>query len=148
MKKSKKEIFQDHLRAIDEDRGYAPKGFLQPIYNLVGCKVLIRSSTFAGKKGTEAVIDSVSQNYDDRLGRTALTLKFRSGSNLTLPIPSKVEVLESADVYISFERKDPNEDEANPYRRMRKNVKGYTLAEDDSFPEVIIRVIEPPENRV
>ena len=145
MKKSKKEIFQDHLRSLEEDKSYSPKGFLQPLYDLSGCKVEIRSATTAGKKGAVVVIDSVSQNYDSQLGRNSLTLKFRSGSNLTIPIPTKVEVLESGNVYISFERRDPTEDEANPYRRMRKNVKGYTVEKDDSFPEVVIYILEPPE---
>ena len=146
MKKSKKEIFQDHLRNLDKDRGYAPKCFLQPIYDLVGSKILIKSTTFAGKKGTEFELDSVSQGFDSNLGRMSLTLKFASGSNLTLPIPGHVERLESGNVYISFERRnDPTADDANPYRRMRKNVKGYTLAEDDSFAEVVIQVIEPPK---
>lgn len=147
MKKSKKEIFQDHLRNLDKDRGYSPKGFLQPIYNLVGHKILIKSTTFAGKKGTVLKLASVSQGLDTNLGRMALTLKFESGSNLTLPIPGHVERLESGNVYISFERRnDPTEDEATPYRRMRKNVKGYTLAKDDSFAEVVIQVIEEPES--
>jgi len=91
------------------------------------------------------VIDSVSQNYDSQLGRNGLTFKFKSGSNLTVPIPTKVEVLDSGNVYISFERRYANEDEANPYRRMRKNVKGYTVEKDDSFPEVVIHILEPPE---
>ena len=148
MKKSKKEIFQDHLRSIEEDRTYSPKGFLQPLYDLVGCKIELRSATTAGRRGAVTVLDSVSQNYDSQLGRNALTLKFRSGSNLTIPIPSKVEVLDSGNVYISFERRGPIEDEANPYRRMRRNVKGYTVEKDDSFPEVIIQVLEPPEQSV
>ena len=149
MKKSKKEIFQDHVRNIDEDRKYSPKGFLQPIYDLIGHKVLIKSTTFAGKKPIEFELDSVSQGFDSNVGRLALTLKFASGSNLTLPIPGRVERLESGGVYISFERRhDPTADDANPYRRMRKNVKGYTLAEDDSFAEVIIQVVEEPEESV
>lgn len=145
MKKSKKAIFQDHLRSMEEDRVYSPKGFLQPIYDLVGCKIELKSATSAGRRGVTAVLDSVSQNYDGQLGRNALTLKFGSGSNLTIPIPTKVEILESGNVYIGFERKGPTDDEANPYRRMRRNIKGYTVEKDDSFPEVIIQVLEPPE---
>jgi len=145
MKKSKKEIFQDHLRSLKEDRAYAPKGFLQPIYDLSGCKILIKSTTLPGKKGVTVTLDSVSQNYDDNLGRTALTLKFKSGSNLTLPIPSKVEVLQSGDLHVSFDRSNPEkENEASPYRRMRRNIKGYTIEKDEGYPEVVIRILELP----
>jgi len=148
MKKSKKEIFQDHLKSLEEERSYSPKGFLQPIYDLVGCKVNIKSNTFAGKKGVILTLEGVSQDYDERMGKNALTLKFETGSNLSLPLPSHVERLESGDLFLSFEKRDPFEDEANPYSKMRKNVKGYTVNKDGGFAEVVISIIEPPKDSV
>ena len=74
-----------------------------------------------------------------------MTLKFKSGSNLSIPIPSGVEVLESGDVLVQFERKGAQDDEANPYRHMRKNVKGYTVSRFDGFPEVLIQILEEPK---
>lgn len=145
MKKSKQQIFYDHLKSMDEEKHHAPKGFLQPLYDLVGFRVIMHSSTPSGKKGVEVEVDSVSQNYDEKLGRSSLTLKFKSGSNLSIPIPSAVEVLESGDILVKFERKGVQDDEANPYYHMRKNVKGYTKNRSDGFPEVLIQILEDPK---
>lgn len=149
MKQNKKDIFNTQLQSLDQDRKHAPKGFLQPLYDLIGCRVSIHSNTLAGRKGSEFLVDSVSQDYNERLGRMLLTLKFATGSNLSIPIPSTIELSEDGqDLYLSFERRDPKADEASPYRHMRKNVNGYTINKEDGFSEVLITILEKPQANV
>jgi len=148
MRQSKREIFDRELQYVSTERKHAPKGFLQPIYDLSGRKVRICSNTPAGKKGIECTVTSVSQEFSEKLGRLTLVLKFATGSSLTIPIPGKIEQSEAGDLYLSFERKNLKEDTSNPYKHLRKNVNGYTVNKEDGFPEVLITLLEKPQENV
>jgi len=138
MQKHKKEGFQDYSKDVKE---YAPKGYLQPLYDLIGKRIRLSSSTSSGQKGAISQLSSVSQDYDRNLGFSILVLRFESGSNVNIPLPSVVERLEPGRVLLDFKRTSPFDDVANPYRKMRRNVKGYALEDQGNEPQVLIEVV-------
>jgi hypothetical protein len=116
MKKHQKAYYEDYTKDV---KPYAPKGYLQPLYDLVGQKIKIESTTHLGQRGTTAQLSSVSQDFDRQLGFGILILRFESGSNVNIPLPSTVEALTPKKVLLDFKRKSPLDDVANPYRKMR-----------------------------
>ena len=138
MKKYQKGLYQDF---VEEVREHAPKGYLQPLYDLVSKRIRISSSTASGQKGADAVLSSVSQDYDQHLGFSILVLRFEGGANINIPLPPKVLLIEPGKVLLDFARTSSFDDVANPYRKMRRNLKGYATEDQGNEPKVLIEVI-------